>query len=218
MEEITPSLTLHLGHLPFINRENLELELERFQDLFFDECGVIVPTIKIAEDRSLPENMFQVEINGVKQPPIESLAENEFWVFYPASQIENPFLDHAWEFRPSIEPNTGEEAAIIVGGQDEQQIWRENGYDIRTCQGYVIFSTAAQIRSHKPDFVVPGLVRFYLSRLRENYPALIETVREVIPETTLIEALKSRLADNESIKDMPRLLEELLARQILSPT
>lgn len=218
MEEIKPSLKLYLGQLPFIDRENLKGEFRRFQDLFFDESGVVIPPIDIIEDPSLPENMFQLEINGVKQPPVESLAENEFWVFYPASQIENPFMDHTWQFRPSVEPNIGEEAAIVVGGQDEQQIWRDNGYDTRTCQGYIIFTTAAQLRRNKTEFVTPGLVRFYLSRLKQNYPALIETVRDVIPETTLMDELKFRLTNDEAIKDMPGILEDLLARQILSPT
>lgn len=218
MEEILPSLKLYLGHLPYIDRQSLKDEFGRFQDLFFDECGVIIPAMDIIEDPSLSETTLQLEINGEKQPPIESLAENEFWVFYPASQIENPFLNHTWQFRPSIEPNTGEEAAIVTGGQAEQQTWRENGYDIRTCQGYVIFSTAAQVRSHKADFVNSRLVRFYLSRLQENYPALIETVREVISETDLIKELKSRLAEYESIKNLPGILEDLLARQLISPT
>lgn len=218
MEDITPSLKLYLGQLPFIDRASLKDEFGRFQDLFFDECGVIIPPIDIIEDPSLSETTLQLEINGEKQPPIVSLAENEFWVFYPASQIENPFLNHTWQFRPSIEPNTGEEAAIVTGGQAEQQIWRDNGYDTRTCQGYIIFTTAAQIRRNKAEFVTRGLVRFYLRRLQDNYPALIETVCDVIPETTLIDELKSRLANDEPIKDMPRILEDLLARQIFSPT
>lgn len=218
MEEMTPSLKLYLGHLPYINRDTLRAELARLQGLFFEESGVLIPPFELIEDGTLPENVFQVEINGVRQPPIESLAENEFWVFCPPSQITDPFLDRTWKFRPSIEPNTGEEAAIVVGGQDQMQIWRDNGYDTRSYQGYVVFTTAAQVRKEIPALFTGGLLRFYLSRLRDNYPALVDVVRQTFTEETLVEELKTILAQGKSIKDMPRILEDLLAGQILTPT
>ncbi len=218
MEELTPSLKLHLGRLPHIDRDALKTELARLQELFFDESGVITPPFEVVEDETLPENTFQVEINQVKLPPIESLAENEFWVFCPPSQITDPFLDRTWQFRPSVEPNTGEEAVIVVGGQEEMQIWRENGFDTRSYQGYVVFTTAAQVRKNNSELITGGLVRFYLSRLSENYPALVDIVRETFPEATLVQELRSLLSNGESIKDMPRVLEYLLARQIIPAT
>jgi type III secretory pathway component EscV len=214
MTEQSPSLTLYLGRLPGIDRKTLKSELERFQELFFDECGLILPFYKLKEDQTLPENAFQPEINGVKQEIIEGLAENEFWIYYPVSEFTQPIFDRTWQARPSIEPNSGEEAAILEGGEAEQQVWIDNGYDIRTPQGYIAFHAAALVRKRKADFVTTTLVRYYLSQLLENYPDLVNVARQVLPEDELTQELKSYLEDEISIKNMPSILEELLAKKV----
>jgi type III secretory pathway component EscV len=216
--EQTPSLTLYLGRLPGIDRKILKSELERFQELFFDECGLVIPIYVLKEDDTLPENAFQPEINGEKQAAIEGLAENEFWVYYPYSDITQPLFDRTWQARPSVEPNSGGEAAIVVGGDAELQIWNENGYDIRTRQGYIPFQVAAQVRTRKADFLTPTLVRYSLSQLMESYPDLVAVARQVLSEEELVLELKSRLEAELSIKNLPGILEELLAGKVSPET
>ena len=215
MENFQPTIQVHLGKLPGIDRADLEIEFSGFQEMFFNEFGIIIPIIEIVEDNELAENLFQVIINGEKQPPFESLQEGEFWLYMEASQLEGEsYFERTWEARPGIEPNTLSEAAIVRGGETDRQLWADSGSATRSRQGYVVFSVAAQIRAQPAVFLTPDLLHYYLSRLNEDYPDLVQAVGALLDNETPLENLKSRLNDGSSIQNLPRLLEEMLVEKI----
>lgn len=189
--EIRPSIQVHLGKLPGIDRPVLEAEFSGFQDMFFNEFGIIIPLIEIVEDDQLADNIFQVVINNKKQPPVESLQEGEFCLFVPASQLaSDTYFERSWEARPGIEPNSLSEAAILRGEETDRQLWADNGMDTRSRQGYVIFCVAANIRAQPAAFLTPDLLQYYLTRLEDNYPDLIQTASALLGSENLLEKIK----------------------------
>ncbi len=215
MDAIQPSIQVKLGKLPGIDREQIASEISGFQEMFFDEFGIIIPMIEIIEDDELADDIFQVIINGDEQSPVESLQEGEFWLYMEVSQLKGEtYFERMWEARPGIEPNTISEAAIVRGDEADRLLWAENGSDTRSRQGYVVFSVAAQIRSQPAAFLTPDLLHYYLTRLNEDYPDLIRTVNDLLDNEMLLESLKSHLNNGFSIQNLPRLLEEMLVEKI----
>ncbi len=215
MDNFQPSIQVHLGGLPGIDRADINSEFSGFQEMFFDEFGIIIPLIEIVEDAELAENIFQVIINGEKQPPVESLQEGEFWLYMDVSQLEGEsYFERTWEARPGIEPNTLSEAAVVRGDETDRQLWADNGSDTRSRQGYVVFSVAAQIRAQPTAFLTPDLLHYYLTRLNDDYPDLVQAAGALLDDDKMLDFLKSRLNDGYSIQNLPRLLEEMLVEKI----
>jgi type III secretory pathway component EscV len=215
MDTAKPSLEIHLGKLPGIDRQALESEFSGFQAMFFEEFGIIIPTMVMREDPDLPDDTFQVVINGQSQPPVKSLKDGEFWLYLPASQLHGqPYFDRIWEVRPAVEPNTGSEASIVLGGDADRQLWIDAGSDTRSRQDYIVFTVASQIRQQPAAFFTPQLLRYYLNRLNDSHPDLISATYELVDTDELSRALKSRLQAAESIQNLPELLEKMLVEKL----
>jgi type III secretory pathway component EscV len=215
MDAAQPSIKVHLGALPGIDRSQLESEFSGFQEMFFSELGIIIPVIQLVDDPSLPENVLQVYINDEPQPPIESIAEGEFWLYLPASQVQGQqYYERTWEARPGIEPNTGSEASIVRGDDADRQLWIDNGNDTRSRQGYLVFSVAAQIRRQPASFLSLELIDYYLTRLKDSYPDLVDIAGRMLDPGELHERLRLQLQAGSSIQNLPALLEEILVEKI----
>lgn len=214
MQAVKPSITVHLGNLPGIDRTVLETDFSGFQELFFDEFGIIIPIIEMMEDDSLQDNVIQLYVNGQPQPVTEIIQEGEFWLYVSSDQLDEPYFDRYWEARSSVEPNSGNEAAIVRGSDADMQLWKDAGHYTRSPQEYVVFCIAAQIHNQPEAFINHDLINYYLNQLKEKYPDLVMVTDDLIDRDTLIAALNDQLAAGNSIKNLPRLLDELLEKQI----
>jgi flagellar biosynthesis component FlhA len=70
----TPSITLFLGRSFAADRSILDVKLLSAQQQLFDELGIICPLIEVCESGELTEDMFQLQVNVQKLPPVAGLA------------------------------------------------------------------------------------------------------------------------------------------------
>jgi len=193
MDSTFPTLTLLVGTLPGIERSLLEMEMALTQTLFINELGLITPLLNVQADDTLPSGAYQLQMNGQRLTPITGLKPNEFWVLFPASELTEPMFGRAWRARPAVEPNFGNEAAIVEGDDAARQLWQEHGHDTRSPAHYIVFTVAAEIRKRAAEFLVPGLVDYYLTKLHSPYPALVDSARQQFDLATLTESLRPKL-------------------------
>ena len=67
------------------------------------------------------------------------------------------------------------------------------------------------LTQHAPDLVTEGLVDRYLGQLTETYPDLVRVVKERFPIEGLTALLREKVAARVSIRNLPSVLEDLLA-------
>lgn len=70
----TPSITLYLSPSFATDRSILNEKLLSTQHQLFDELGIVCPIIEVYESGKLAEDMFQLQVNGQKLPPVADLA------------------------------------------------------------------------------------------------------------------------------------------------
>ena len=70
----TPSITLFLSLSFATDRSILDEKLLSIQQQLFDELGIICPRIEVCESGELTEDIFQLQVNGQKLPPVAGLA------------------------------------------------------------------------------------------------------------------------------------------------
>jgi len=209
-----PSLKLRTGEYAGIERDELTKALRGLQELIFSELGLIIPILQVVDDETLPKRVQQLEINDSKLERISGLEPNEFWVNVRSDAVVGrKWWNRNWEARPAIEPNTGDPAATLRGDEAGRQLWQSYGYDTRSPLGYIVFTTAAELRRHAATLLTPDLVRYYLVRLKGPFPALVQAARRFDVES-LTRVLQAKLEQRMSIRNLRRILETMLAEAV----
>jgi tetratricopeptide (TPR) repeat protein len=201
------SLTLYLHSSSPLDRAQLAQRCLDAQSVLFDELGVLIPRVIINDSESIGQHDFQLQVNDEKLPTIQGLAPGELWAFVSFKTVQDRFPDG----RPSIEPNSGQPAAIFVETAEVRRECETHGYDTRDPLGYVVFCVAAELRRRADQLLTPELVNYYLAKLKKEYPALVEVTRWFFSTEQLTQRLRRQLAVQSSIKNLPKTLEELLA-------
>jgi flagellar biosynthesis component FlhA len=201
------SLALHLHSSSPLDRAQLAQRFLGAQSVLFDELGVLIPRVIINDSESLGQHDFQLQVNDEKLPTLQGLAPGELWAFVSFATVQDRFPDG----RPSIEPNSGQPAAILVDTEEVRRECETHDYDTRDPLGYVIFCVAAELRHRADQLLTPELVDYYLAKLKKEYPALVEVTRWFFSTTQLTQRLRRQLAVQSSIKNLPKTLEEVLA-------
>ncbi len=215
MTENTPTcLTLYTGRLLGIDRGQLEILLSSLQETLFQQTGVITPPVRTQSDDSLQDKEFQLAIGDRRLEGLESIGIDEFWVLSQAAeQVDGTERwGRTWSARPSREPVTGADAAIVKGDEAAAQIWTDNGYTTFNALGQIIFLTLATAYAHASEFLTPDLVEYYLTRLHATYPVLVDVVRQQFDTAALTGALQRTVKTRQSIRDLRGVLEELVAQ------
>jgi type III secretory pathway component EscV len=159
--------------------------------------------------------MCRLYINKVSQEYIKALQPGEYWVYCSPDQLVDEVFGKHWEFRPSIEPNSGYPAAIVRDSEDSMKIWQENDYSAYSPLEYLTLFISAQVRKSVAEFVSDQLVEFYLDQLENNaYPDLIATVRTIFDIPTITAELRRQIMDGRPVKNLPYILNWLLEEHL----
>lgn len=201
------ALTVYIPPASPLNRAELAQELIGLQALLFNEQGVIIPSIDLNESENLEPHAFQLQIDDQRLAPMPGLAPGEFWVYMPYETIKNQLP----ESRSSVEPNTGGPAAIVKGDEALRQEYQTRGYSTRDPLGYVIFCVAAALRRQPEQMLTCETVEHYLYRLKTSYRALVDVTQHYFSLEALTGRLRERLSARASIRNLPKVLEELLS-------
>jgi flagellar biosynthesis protein FlhA len=194
----------------------LETELRRLQESFFNELGVIIPPIRLREDENLLDNTYRLQMNDRVLDTIVGLEPDEFWLSFPARQVVGTmWWGRTWQARNSPEPNTGDEASVVRGDETSRRLWEENNYQTKSPPEYIALIIVAALRKHAADLLVPDLVQHYMTKLRIRYPMLIDAISQRFDTESLTSMLRAKLERGTSIKDLPRVLENILVESVV---
>jgi flagellar biosynthesis component FlhA len=221
--------------MPGIDPPLLEQNLQQVQVAFLNEFGVIAPLIHLQADNKLPLHTYRLKIDDRMLDTLVGIDNGEFWANLPVDLIEGMVRDSAkdqpdvaeltlslLQIRESEEPNTGSPAAILHPSQEFEDklnqktidTFRSSGIEVRDQYGYIVFTVAAELRRNIADLLTPSLVEYLLGKLDIYYPALVTAVRENIGISILTEALKTRLSERQSIRNLALILEDLLIEKL----
>lgn len=203
------SITLILSPSSPLDRAILEQELASLQSLLFGESGVVVPQIILAKSDEINPYDFRLQLDDQKLPVTLGLAPDELWVFVPYQNIKDRFPDS----RESVDPNTFTAASILKTTEEVRQEIELKQYDTRDPLGYVIFCTAAELRHRLDQLLSIELVKYFMVKLKQDYPALINVASHYYTEQALTYHLQKQLKKHDSIKNLPKILETLLVEQ-----
>lgn len=201
------SLAIRLGKDSPIDRQQLEEHFTTLRDSLFEEYGVIVPHLTISYDEELPPDQFRAEIGGSRFHVSGVPAADELWI---VSSRET-----AGAFTPVAKPFTvpfWEEPALIIRDtiENRQEIARQ-GLVVYEPIDFVDGCLAANLREQMALFLTTDLVEYYLARLEERHPALTGVVRHHFSTQALALRLREILSDTGTVRNLPRLLDELLS-------
>jgi type III secretory pathway component EscV len=79
-------------------------------------------------------------------------------------------------------------------------------------------SVVALLAKYAELLIVPGLVEFYLGKLKARAPALVSAVRARFSIPVLVDALRAIVRGDRSIRDLAGVLNEILSEAVLAPT
>jgi type III secretory pathway component EscV len=203
----TPSIKLFVSVSSTLDLSLLNEGFALGQEIFFDAMGVLCPKVQIEKSEALPANSFQLRINNLPGEPMSGLDPEEFLINCKVSQLGELGLTG----RPIIDPQTGNEFAIARGGEEAKKKATEHGFTMMNDLGYLLYMVTVVLRQNMGIFLTDELVQHYLSTLRQIYPALVDATLEQHDVASLTEILRERLNTPASIKDLPSILENLLA-------
>ena len=72
----------------------------------------------------------------------------------------------------------------------------------------------AELRRRADQLLTPDLVEYYLTKLKTQFPALVNVTRYYFSAKELTQQLRHRLNFRSSIKNLPRVLEELISTAV----
>jgi tetratricopeptide (TPR) repeat protein len=72
---------------------------------------------------------------------------------------------------------------------------------------------AAELRRRADQLLTPHLIEYYLTKLKVQFPALVNVTRHYFSVEELTGRLRERLSRHTSIKNLPKVLEELISEE-----
>lgn len=173
----------------------------------FKELGVKIPGVRVrSHSSSCQAHGFRVLIEEV---PVVVDEWRRGAVFVRESTERLAPFEVAPQ--PAPKPVSGVPASWV--GQEHGAMLREAGFSVADAADYVMLRLTESLKTYAKEFVSIQQVRQSLDQLEELYPALVE---EVVPSlvslTDLAEVLRRLVAEEISVRNMPRILETLADR------
>jgi flagellar biosynthesis component FlhA len=203
----TPTLTLFLSPKSTWDRLALAQLSGPVQELLFEELGIICPMIQIQDDEDLPAHAVQLQVNDSRPTTTRGPGPNGFWLDSLPSQP----AAHDETGLPATQTDQATEAAIVPEGESVAQHWRERGYPELDPVAYLFYHLADTMRHNAGKLLSTELVRHYLTTLQPTYPALVDAALKQFDLAALTRILRDKLDGRSSIRNLPVILEDLLA-------
>lgn len=209
-QENTPgisSISLYVNPVSTLDKKNLVVELKKIPPYFFKETGVVIPDIQLSESKEINQNDFQLQFNDQKLPVIAGLDPDEILIFVSFQDIKDQFPGS----REFIDPATIASGSIVRATEEAVKEIELKHYDKRNPLEYVVFYIAAELRLQPDRLLDIELVRYFLNKLKQDYPVLINMTSMYFTDKELTRRLKELLKKGTPIKNLPVVLENLVA-------
>lgn len=192
---------------PGADGRSIEKAFDQTKDLLFYELGLYLPRMHLGYDERLEANAFRIQLNDLRLPPRSGLSPDAFFVDAPPESLS--FL--GGEVRPATHPADGSRGTAAEYSEEALEKCREKSFSTWGPADFVMLCLAAEIRKHAGNFLSAGTVQFSLSLLKERFPALVDAASRRFELKTLVPVLRELLDEAVSIRNLPHILEGLLA-------
>lgn len=208
--ETTPgisSISMYFSSSSSLDKKMLEEEIRKIQPYIFSESGIVIPEIQLVESDEINQNDLQLQFNDKRLPISPGLATDEILVFVPFQDMKNRFPDS----REFIDPTTLASFSIIKATEEARKEIDLKQYDKRDPVEYVIYYIAAELRFRFEQLLDIEVVRYFVIKLKQDYPVLINIISFFFTDVALTGRLKVLLKNGTSIKNLPVVFENILA-------
>lgn len=203
----TASLKLFTNRSSTLRRSMFEEEFGRMQERVFNTTGVICPKIQVEDDDSLSGDDYQLQINERRLAITPGWKRDEFMLNCPVSALDKLGL----KGRAAVEPLSKIETAIVSGDETVLTKLHEDGFFTNDFSAYALLSVVSDIIDNAGELLSIELVRYYLSTLQPSHPALVTAADKLYDTEELIGKLRVMLEAQSPVKNLPSILEYLLA-------
>jgi type III secretion protein V len=174
--------------------------------MLFGELGLLLQVPAVVVDRRLAGTELRVQVNDLRWPPIDGLAEDEWLVDAPPEDLEARGIAAAG----ARHPLTGVACSRVAGGGDRDlERCREIAATLGSA-GFVVACLRAMARRHAGHLLTTETVGFLLDLLDDTEPALVRAAGGRFDTTTLTWILRDLVRDGVSIRDFRNVIEGLL--------
>jgi flagellar biosynthesis component FlhA len=201
---VEPGYLRELSHL-----DRMAENFPFMRDGLFVELGVLLPSILLVPDETLRPRAFAVRIGHKRTIPLIGLADGVLLVNDTKERLELMSLEGTYE--NSRNPATWQPAAL-ARGVDAQDI-EDSGSTTWDHPGYLILALADAIRTNAHLLLTPDALQRGLDSFKQAFPALTDGLEG--RSDVLLNALRSLLEDQVSIRDMYTISEAVLHHEAL---
>jgi type III secretory pathway component EscV len=187
-------------------KESFNGMLKMARDGLFYELGLLLPETIVTGDKNLKENQYRIQLNDVRLPAQEGLRVNEFLV--NDTPLRLTLLKISGE--KAINPANRSECARVLEREGVKEICNQGGLTTWDWFGYVILALSGEVRKHAGLFINRPIVKYFLNRLREAFPDLVDAAESRVELSELTQILRDLLDEELSIRDLRTILEALL--------
>lgn len=187
--------------------QSLQEMLDTMQSELFYELGVRFPLPHFQRDADLEANEFVVQINDVRLPPFEGLAQNEFLVDDTVERLKLLNI----EGREAANPANGAQCAVVVETDGQRRACEQAGLTTWGQKGYVILGVRARLRQQAGAFVTRDTVEYDFDILRNAFPAVIDHIYKRFDVKLVVQVLRALVDEQLSFRNLREVLQALLA-------
>ncbi len=198
----TIGLEIGYGLIPMVDPNqggDLLTRISTLRKQLATELGIMVPPIRIRDNVRLKPNEYQIKIKGIRVAGSELMLDHLLAI--------NPgYAEEDLDGFATREPAFGLNATWIIPTLKDVAEARQ--YTVVEPSAVLATHVTEIVRASAPEILTRQDVRRLVDTLKEDYPALVDSV---IPETislgTLHKILQSLLNERIPIRDLPTIVE-----------
>jgi len=195
-------LEIGYGLIPLVDANQGGDLLERISSIrkqLASELGLIVPSVRIRDNVRLKPNEYQVKIKGIRVAGYELMLDQLLAI--------NPgFVEEEIDGFTTTDPAFGLNARWIIPALKE--VAEAKNYTVVEPSAVLATHLTEIIRSAAPEILSRQDVSHLVDTLKEDYPALVNSViPEILPLGTIHKVLQALLAERVPIRDLATIVE-----------
>jgi len=198
----TIGLEIGYGLIPLVDANQGGDLLERISSIrkqLATELGIIVPSVRIRDNVRLNPNEYQIRIKGIRVTGYELMLDQ-------ALAINPGFVEDEIEGFTTTDPAFGLDARWIIPALKE--VAEARNYTVVEPSAVLATHLTEVIRSAAPEILTRQDVSHLVDTLKEDYPALVNSViPEILSLSTLHKVLQSLLSERVPIRDLATIVE-----------
>jgi len=200
----TIGLEIGYGLIPLVDVNQGGNLLERISGIrkqLASELGIVVPPIRIRDNVRLRPNEYQIKIKGIRVSGSELIIDHLLAI--------NPgFVTDKLDGFDTKDPAFGMDATWILPAFREVAEARQ--FTVVEPSAVLATHLTEIVRAAGPEILTRQDVRHLVDTLKEDYPALVDSViPEVLPLGTLHKILQGLLAERIPVRDLATIVETL---------